>query len=75
MSEDNFRRSEQRLRDKEEECERMWYQLETMQSYQRDRFTQEMVSKVAGDHPRNEDDHRPVNEDTFSDGSKDRHMR
>ncbi len=71
MSEDNFRRSEQRLRDKEEECQRMWYRLEIMQSYQRDRFTQQNVSKVTGDHPSNEDDHRPVNEDTFSYGIKD----
>ncbi len=73
MSEDNFRKSEQRLRDKEEECECMWYRLETMQSYQYDRFTQQKMSKVAGDHPHNEDDHRPVKEDTFSDGCKDCH--
>ncbi len=32
MSKENFRKSEQRLRDKEEEIARMWHRLETMQS-------------------------------------------
>ncbi len=44
-----------------------------MQSYQHDRFTQQKMSKVAGDQPSNEEDHIPFNEDTFSDGSKDCH--
>ncbi len=65
MSEDNFRRSEQGLRDKEEECECTWFRLEMMQSYQHDRFSQQNVSKVAGDRSGNKDDHSPVNEDTF----------
>ncbi len=34
MSEDNYRKSEQRLRDKEDEIARMWDRLETIQSYQ-----------------------------------------
>ncbi len=71
MSEDNFRKSEQRLKDKEDECERMWYRLETMKSYQSDRLTQQWVSFAAGDQPCIEGDHIPVNEDTFSDGFKD----
>ncbi len=71
MSEDNFRKSEQRLRDKEDECECMWYRLETMQSYQRDRLTQQRGSNAAGDQPSIEEDHILVNEDTFSDGFKD----
>ncbi len=40
MSKDNFRKSEQRLRDKEDEIVRMWDRLETMQSYQVDKIAQ-----------------------------------
>ncbi len=39
MSEENFRKSEQRLTEKEDEIARMWYRLETMQSYQVDKIS------------------------------------
>ncbi len=49
ISEDNFRKSKQRLREKEDEIAGMWYRLKTMQSYQVDRIAQKRVSKTAGD--------------------------
>ncbi len=63
--------SEQRLREKEDEIAHMWDRLETMQSYQE---TQKRVSIATGDQPRNEDDHIPISEDTFSEGIKDCHV-
>ncbi len=73
-SEDNFRKSEQRVREKEDESARLWNRLETMQSYQLDMIAQRRVSNAAGCQPRNEDDHVPVSEDTFSNGIKDRRI-
>ncbi len=71
-SEDNFRISKQRVREKEDKIARLWNQLETMQSYQLDMKAQRSVSNEAGRQPRNEDDHIPLKEDTFSEGIKDR---
>ncbi len=74
MSEDNFRKSEQRLRDKEDEIARMWDRLETIQSYQVDKIAQKRVFIATGDQPHNEDDNIPISEDTFSEGIKDCHV-
>ncbi len=70
MSEENFRKSEQRLREKEDKITQNWHRLETLQSHQVDKIAQKRVYNATGDQPRNGDDCTPLSEDTFSEGIK-----
>ncbi len=74
QSEENFRRAEQRLREKEDDIAHIWYRMETMKSYQVDKLNEKCVSNVAGDHPHYSDDCMPVTDKKMSDGFCDPHL-
>ncbi len=64
-SDELFRKSEQGLRDKEDEINHMWDRLEMMQSYHVDRIAQKRTCNMANDKPFKSDGHMPINKEAF----------